>query len=52
MVKQAEPRLVRSGVVEAAESDKHNNTVESVDKIRTSYGMFFSRGENELIKRE
>lgn len=42
---QARPRMTKSTVVD-------NETGKSVDSdIRTSTGMFFARGENEVIRR-
>jgi prolyl 4-hydroxylase len=40
---KAEPRLTRSGVVEEHGGDK-------ISEIRTSWGMFFSRGEDEVLR--
>jgi prolyl 4-hydroxylase len=39
----AEPRLQRSGVVDTDTGNGETNDV------RTSYGMFFGRGEDEVI---
>lgn len=45
MVNKANPRLTRSGVV-----DVDNPTHEGISDIRTSQGMFFERGEDDVIK--
>lgn len=45
MVSKAGPRLSRSGVVDV---DQPNH--ETVSNIRTSYGMFFERGEDAVIR--
>ncbi|EFN51227.1 hypothetical protein CHLNCDRAFT_28161 [Chlorella variabilis] len=45
MMTKAGPRLTRSGVV-----DVDNPGGESVSDIRTSYGMFFDRGEDEVVR--
>ena len=42
MVRKATPRLRRSGVVEEEGGD-------GISDIRTSYGMFFDRDEDEVI---
>lgn len=52
IIEQATPRLKRSQVVAAAQSDKKNGTVEELSDIRTSAGMFFARGENDVVKCE
>jgi hypothetical protein len=39
-------------VVSNKESDAMNGTKLVPSKIRTSHGMFFDRGENELIQGE
>jgi hypothetical protein len=52
IMKLAEPRLQRSNVVSAAKSDATHSTTTEMSKIRTSDGMFFSRGENEVLKGE
>lgn len=44
LIKTAEPRLDRSGVVNTESG--HNE----VDNIRTSYSMFFSRGEDAVVR--
>lgn len=44
LVSKAEPRLTRSGVV-----DVDNPSNEGISDIRTSYGMFFDRQEDEVI---
>jgi hypothetical protein len=46
----AAPRLQRSVIVEADKSDKANTTKMAPSKIRTSDGMFFARGENDVVK--
>jgi hypothetical protein len=48
----AEPRLEPSVIVEADKSDQANTTKMTASKIRTSSGMFFERGEKELVKGE
>ncbi|PSC76370.1 Prolyl 4-hydroxylase subunit alpha-2 [Micractinium conductrix] len=45
LVNKAEPRLTRSGVV-----DTDNPSNEGISDIRTSYGMFFDRYEDDMIK--
>lgn len=50
IISLAAPRLQPSNVVEASKSDATNTTQQEPSKIRTSDGMFFERGENEVIK--
>lgn len=49
----AEPRLQHSSVVAAAKSDAGpdaaHKSVTEFNKIRTSDGMFFARGETPLV---
>ncbi|GAX83112.1 hypothetical protein CEUSTIGMA_g10538.t1 [Chlamydomonas eustigma] len=45
MIKEAQPRLTRSGVSDSITGQG------KLSDIRTSSGMFFGRGENELISR-
>jgi hypothetical protein len=52
IVKQATPRLAPVGVVSVEKSDQEQGTRTETSKIRTSWGMFFARGENDLIKGE
>lgn len=42
--------MKRSQVVSSDKSDNSNRTVEELSDIRTSQGMFFERGEDEMIK--
>jgi hypothetical protein len=51
MVQAAAPRLARSGVVAARQSDAANTTTTVTSAARTSHGMFFARGETPLIAR-
>lgn len=50
----AEPRLQHSSVVAAAKSDAATNaahkSITEFNKIRTSDGMFFARGESPLVQ--
>lgn len=46
----AAPRLEQSVVVANDKSDATNSTMLVPSKIRTSMGMFFRRGENELVQ--
>jgi len=46
----SEPRMERSGVV-ASEEDERKNSKTEVSDIRTSYGVFLERGEDDVIKR-
>lgn len=50
IIAKAKPRLSRSQVVSSDKSDSSNRTVEELSDIRTSQGMFFERGEDEMIK--
>lgn len=43
LIQASEPRLHRSGVVDADSGGS------KIDNIRTSAGMFFERGEDEVI---
>mmetsp|Transcript_35089 Transcript_35089/g.99514 ORF Transcript_35089/g.99514 Transcript_35089/m.99514 type:complete len:348 (-) Transcript_35089:159-1202(-) len=44
LINLAKPRITRSGVVNTETGGSH------LDKVRTSSGMFFRRGETEVIK--
>ena len=50
IIAKATPRLHRSQVVSSEKSDNKNGTVEELSDIRTSAGMFFARGEDEIVK--
>lgn len=52
IVAASTPRLERSSVVAAAKSDAANTTKLEESNIRTSWGMFYAREENALIKSE
>jgi hypothetical protein len=52
IVKLASPRLARSVVVDNAKSDATRTTKLNPSSIRTSHGMFFARGENEVVQGE
>jgi prolyl 4-hydroxylase len=52
IIAKATPRLQRSHVVSSDKSDKKHSTVEELSDIRTSQGMFFERGEDDLIRCE
>ena len=43
--------MERSGVV-ASEEDERKNSKTEVSDIRTSYGVFLERGEDDVIKRK
>jgi prolyl 4-hydroxylase len=47
----SEPRMERSGVV-SAEEDERQHTKTDISDIRTSYGVFLERGEDDVIKRK
>ena len=50
IIAMAAPRLEQSVVVANDKSDETNTTKLVPSKIRTSMGMFFKRGENELVQ--
>jgi prolyl 4-hydroxylase len=52
IINKATPRLHRSQVVSSEKSDNINKTVEELSDVRTSQGMFFERGEDDMIKCE
>jgi hypothetical protein len=50
IIKLASPRLERGVVVDNAKSDAAHTTKLNPSSIRTSHGMFFARGENEVVQ--